>query len=229
MEAQSTVFLAAGPRRHFAEDLVLERTVGAGSDGAALAVACHLALCATCRSLGDDLERIGDTLLQARGASRPVPELRARLLAADLAPPLARPARRLPDALLGSLPPLPGPLVEALAALPRARWRWMIPGVHAITLLEGDDGSVARLLRLRPGLVIPGHDHDGPEHTVVFAGGLDDQHVRLARGDALTMEPGDIHQQAAAPGADCVALIVNEAPLRPLTLRGRILKKIAGL
>jgi anti-sigma factor ChrR (cupin superfamily) len=64
---------------------------------------------------------------------------------------------------------------------------------------------------------------------VVFAGGLDDPHGRLAPGDALTMEPGDTHRQEAARGRDCVALIVNEAPPCPLTLRGRILNKIAGL
>jgi len=88
---------------------------------------------------------------------------------------------------------------------------------------------VVRLLRLRPGLVIPSHDHGGSEHTVVFAGGLDDARVRLGRGDALTMEPGDHHRQIAAPGADCIALVVNEAPPRPLTLGGRILKRIARL
>jgi putative transcriptional regulator len=230
LDAQSA-FPAAGvgPRRHFGEDLVLEHTVGAASEGAALAVACHLTLCGLCRALAHDLERIGETLLETQGAGRPRPELRARLLAADLGPPPACAAGEVPAALLGSLAPLPAPLVAVLAGLRRPRWRFMIPGVRAITLLEHDDGSVARLLRLRPGLVVPAHDHGGSEHTVVFAGGLDDQHVRLGRGDALTMEPGDTHEQLAAPGGDCLALVVNEAPPRPLTLRGRILKKLARL
>jgi putative transcriptional regulator len=226
MDVESSLRAAAGPRRHFPEDLILEHAVGAASNGAALAVACHLALCGVCRLLADDLARIGDVLMETVG---PGPELRARLLAGDLPPPRARAPRELPPALLASLPPMPSPLIEALRAVRVPRWHWMIPGVRAITLFEGDDGSVARLLRLRPGLDIPGHDHGGPEHTVVFAGGLDDEHVRLGRGDALTMGPGDTHQQLAAPGADCLALIVNEAPPRPLTLRGRILKKLARL
>jgi putative transcriptional regulator len=88
---------------------------------------------------------------------------------------------------------------------------------------------VARLLRLRPGLVIPSHDHHGAEHTVVFSGGLDDSNGHLGRGDASTMLPGDRHEQEASAGEDCVALVVHEASPRPLTLRGRLLKTIARL
>jgi putative transcriptional regulator len=216
-----------GPQSHFAVDLVLENTVGTASEGAGLAVACHLALCGVCRRLAADLERIGDSLLQAERRFAPRPELRARILA-DAGPQPPPTVSALPSALIGTLPPVPPPLVEALAALRGPRWRWQVPGLRAITLHERD-GSVARLLRLRPGMVIPSHDHGGPEHTVIFGGGLDDEHVCLGRGDALTMHPGDQHQQRAAPGADCIALVVNEAPPRPITLRGRILKRLARL
>jgi putative transcriptional regulator len=221
--------LPGGPRHHFGEHLVLERTVGAATPGADLAVCCHLALCAPCRALAADLERIGDSLIQGEGTPRPQGELRARILdGAGSRPQLAARERHLPASLASTLPPVPAVLAGALAALPRPRWRWLAPGLRGITLHESE-GSVARLLELRPGVVIPIHDHGGDEHTVLFAGGLDDDRVQLARGDALTMAPGEHHRQVAAAGETCIALIVNEAPPRPLTLAGRILKRIARL
>jgi putative transcriptional regulator len=226
--ARSPREVASGPRSHFGEDLILACTVGAASDGAALAVACHLDLCPSCRGLATDLELIGEALF-TRESAPPRPELLTRILDDAAAQAQAQaPARRIPETLMTSLPRVPGPLVDALATVDRPRWRWLAPGIHAITLVQ-QGASVVRLLRLRPGLVIPSHDHGGSEHTVVFAGGLDDAQVRLGRGDALTMEPGDHHRQMAAPGADCIALVVNEAPPRPLTLGGRILKRIARL
>jgi putative transcriptional regulator len=220
----------SGPRLHFADDLLLEHTVGAASEGATLAVACHLALCGVCRDTAADLDRIGESLLAAQPAS-PRPEVLTRVLAhvdEGARPPAPRRERGLPAVLEGKVPPVPPALVSALAALPDPRWKWLAPGISAIVLHE-EDRAVARLIRLRPGLVIPIHDHGASEHTVVFAGGLDDEHVQLGAGDALTMEPGDRHEQTAAPGGDCYALIVSEAPPRPLTWRGRILKRIARL
>jgi putative transcriptional regulator len=215
-----------GPQRHFGEDLLFEQRAGLASHGASLAVACHLALCPPCRALADELERVGTGLV---GAEIPRPDLLVRILAgvAGTGAQVPPPASLAPE-VLADLPALPAPLLRALAALPTARWRRMIPGVRAITL-EERDRYATRLLRLRPGLVIPRHDHHGAEHTVVFAGGLDDHSGHLGRGDALTMLPGDQHQQEATAGEDCIALIVNELPARPLTWKGRLLKTIARL
>jgi putative transcriptional regulator len=59
--------VVGGPRLHFADDLLLEHTVGAATEGAALAVACHLAICGACQEVAVDLERIGDALYAAQG------------------------------------------------------------------------------------------------------------------------------------------------------------------
>jgi putative transcriptional regulator len=222
----------ARPDRHFGEELLFllfERGAGTVGAGAGLAVACHLALCPACASLAAELERSSAALTTPEA---PRPELRDRILAGmDRAGPAAAPQPRQPSpALLVGLPPLPEALRRAIAAVPGApaRWRWLLPGVRCITLWDGDQYA-ARLFRLRPGVVIPHHDHHGPEQTVVFAGGLDDHSGHLGRGDALTMLPGERHQQSAAPGEECIALIVNDLPPRPLTLKGRLLKRIAGL
>jgi anti-sigma factor ChrR (cupin superfamily) len=112
-----------------------------------------------------------------------------------------------------------------LARLQRVAWRRLLPGIRAIDLgLEGVWRG--RLVCFMPRVPIPVHDHGGPEHTVVFSGGLDDSHRHLGRGDACTMMPGDVHRQRSSPGEPCVALIINEVAAKPLTLAGRVLKRV---
>jgi len=101
----------------------------------------------------------------------------------------------------------------------------LIPGIRAIDL-GFDDVWRARLVAFRPGIPIPEHDHAGPEHTVVFQGGLVEPGVDLERGDAATMIQGQHHHQRAAAGPPCIALIVNEREPRPMTAMGRILKAV---
>ena len=105
----------------------------------------------------------------------------------------------------------------------RVRWRLVIPGVRAINLPVGAADDVVRLIAFKGGITIPLHDHGGPEHIVVFSGALEEEGARFGRGDISIREPGERHQQRVAPGEPCIALVVNEGKLQPLTLRGRIL------
>ena len=141
-------------------------------------------------------------------------------------PQTARPETPLAVELPSDLPELlPPVLIEHLRSLSHPRWKRLIPGIRAIDLgLEGV--WRARLMAFRPGVPIPAHDHGGPEHTVVFQGGLHDARVHLERGDATTMSPGETHDQQAAAGLPCVALIVSEREPRPLTITGKILKAL---
>jgi len=233
------------PQRHFPDDLLRTYAVGAASEGAGLAVACHLAFCPECRGGAAAHEEILDALLRIGqgsdddggeddgGAARPgigaePAHVRERLMSTlALTPPDAVRAAptRPPATLPRDMPPLPPALVHHLQSLGDAGWRRLVPGIRAIDL-GIQSAWRARLVCFRPGVPIPLHDHGGPEHTVVFSGGLDDASGHLGRGDAATMMPGDRHRQRSAPGEPCVALIVNEAPARPLTLVGRVLKRL---
>jgi putative transcriptional regulator len=213
------------PLRHFSDDLLRGFAVGAVSDGANLAVACHLALCPACRTGAATHESALSTLYQLRPAvtaEGPPADLRSKLLA-SLPAQQAAPEPRPPQALPADMPDLPPALVNRLGTLASVAWHTLVPGIRAIDL-GIPSAWRARLVYFRPGVVIPVHDHSGPEHTVVFAGGLDDQSGHIGRGDAVTMMPGEPHRQRSSPGEPCVALIVNEAEPRPLTAFGRVMK-----
>jgi putative transcriptional regulator len=214
------------PLRHFSDDLLRSFAVGTATEGANLAVACHLALCPTCRDDAATHESTLDALLHSQPADAPPPALRERLLAglpASPAIPAPAPVARTPRPLPADMPALPPALVSQLGRLDDPTWRTLIPGIRAIDL-GITSAWRARLLWFRPGAVVPIHDHGGPEHTVVFAGGLDDHGGHLGRGDAATMMPGESHRQRISADEPCVALIINEAPARPKTPIGRLLK-----
>jgi len=214
------------PRHHFPDDVLRAHAVGTAPEATRLAVSCHLAFCSACRRTATEHESF---LLafggkDADSSGRVTSAVRERLLSALPAQhprPLALPTLELPS----GLPELPRPLLHHLATLPKLAWQRLIPGIRAIEL--GFTGVWrARLLAFQPGIPIPRHDHGGMEHTVVFQGGLNDDSVRLERGDAATMMGGETHRQRVQSGPPCIALIVNEGPPLPLTLLGHVLRRV---
>jgi len=209
------------PSSHFSDGLLRGFAVGTATEGARLAVACHMAFCAACREGTATHEATLDALPKPAAP----PQLRARLMADLAALPAPAPVPAPPPAV-----PLPADLAQlppALSNLLRSRgavaWKTLVPGIRAIDLPIASAWR-ARLVRFRPGLTIPTHDHGGPEHTVVFSGGLLDAGGHLGRGDATTMFPGESHTQRTDDSEPCVALIINESAPKPLTTRGRFLQ-----
>jgi putative transcriptional regulator len=215
------------PSHHFPADLLRAYAIGSASEGARLAVACHLAFCPACGSDASAHAEMMDALLRAAADNDQAPRAQARAaLLANLPPQPPAPPRRNP-APPQDLPAIPAPLLRHFEGMDRVVWRRLLPGIRAIELGIGGIWR-ARVFSFHPGIPIPMHDHGGPEHTVVFAGGLDDAGGHLGRGDAATMMPGQAHRQRSSPGEPCIALIVNESAPRPLTLMGRVLKRLTN-
>jgi putative transcriptional regulator len=221
-----------GPSHHVPEEGLLEYVAGASTDPASLAIACHIALCPECAAQAAALAAVGGSILEA-GAGQ---ELAPGALESTLARLDASPQSRAEAAAVGAPPAflsgfgLPTPLIHQLPEAVAA-WRFMVPGVRAIDLPIASTGATARLISFSGGVTIPLHDHGGTEYAVVFSGALEEkaERKRFARGDISIRETGEQHEQRAASGEPCIALVVNEGRVRPLTLRGRLLLAIAGV
>lgn len=219
------------PEHHVPEEALCEYTAGAASEPAALAIACHVALCAACAERARALEAVAGNLLDAQAGAELAPGALESVLARLDAPPepkhvAAAPVPVAPAFLTAA--ELPRPLLRALGGgKPATDWRTVVPGVRAVDIAidasAGAPDAVVRLISFKPGVTIPLHDHGGPEHIVVFTGALEEQGRRFARGDISIRGAGERHQQRAADGEPCIALVVNEGKLQPLTLRGRLL------
>ena len=222
------------PRHHPPDEALVAYATGSSADADALAYACHVSLCADCSRRLAGLEAVGGALLDA-GPVEPVPSDALDRALAALETPAAGDGEEpaLPPGVPLFLAPyrLPGPLARALAALPRAPgWRYAAPGVRMIDLRARPAAAGAtrvRLVAFKPGVTIPPHDHGGTEHIVVFTGAIEEGAQRFGRGDLATRERGERHEQRIAAGEPCIALVVNEGPLVPLTLRGRLLLAFA--
>src|SRR5262245_7258046 len=211
---------------HVPEEMLLEYVAGTSTDAAALAAACHVALCNVCAARVAELEAVGGGFLEAGGAAPLAPGALEAVLARIDAPPQSRreaSAVPAPPAFLAGYD-LPRPLLRRLAEAPAASdWRFVVPGVRAVDLTPGAPGVTMRIIAFKPGITIPFHDHGGAEHIVVFTGALEEEGKRFERGDISIRDEGERHEQRVAPGEPCIALVVNEGKLRPLTLRGRLL------
>ena len=219
------------PKHHPTEEALLEYAGGASAESAALVYACHASLCAPCARRLAELEAVGGALLDGGAEESLAADALARALA-SLDVPVANGAADAREDEAPAAPEflasyrLPRPLARALAGLPRApKWHLALPGVRTIDLAPGErDGETrVRLIAFKPGVTIPPHDHGGTEHVLVFTGAIEETGRRFARGDLATRERGEQHEQRIAAGELCVALVVNEGPLVPLTLRGRLL------
>jgi putative transcriptional regulator len=217
------------PTHHVPEHGLVEYVAGAATDGAALAFACPVSLCASCAAEVAALEGLGGTLLEASPGQELAPgALESVLARLETTPQLAAAAAEAvaPPSFLADCQ-LPGPLLRALPSV--QGWRTVVPGMRVVDLPGALPGGAVRLVRFKGGVTIPFHDHGGPEYIVVFTGALEEKSdgQRFGRGDVSIRLPGERHEQRATPGEPCVALVVNEGALRPLTLRGRLLLAIA--
>jgi putative transcriptional regulator len=211
---------------HVPEEMLLEYAAGTCTDAAALAIACHAALCGACRARVGALEEVGGRFLDAGDAAALAPGALEAVLARIDAPPQPRAEAAAVPTSPAFLAPydLPRPLLRRLAETSAGSdFRFVVPGVRAIDL-PAAEGVTIRLINFKPGVTIPIHDHGGPEHIVVFTGALEEEgKQRFERGDISICDTGQRHEQRVAAGEPCIALVVNEGKLQPLTLRGRLL------
>ena len=211
---------------HVPEEMLLEYVAGTTTDGAALATACHVALCDVCAARVAELEAVGGGFLDAGGVEPLAPGALEAVLARIDAPPQPRDEACAAPACPAFLAEfrLPRPLLHRLAEVPAVSdWRFVVPGMRAVDLPASAPGVTIRLIAFKPGVTIPFHDHGGPEQIVVFTGALEEEGKRFERGDISIRDSGERHEQRVAPGVPCIALVVNEGKLQPLTLRGRLL------
>ncbi len=218
------------PSHHPSEALLLAYAGGSLGEAESLAVSTHLAFCPECRRAVSAAEAIGGALLEGM-ATAPVS-------ADGLKAVLARLEDEQPEARLqavaraGFAPALPGlPLTLSRyveSSLGETGWRPAGPGVQQLRLRTGGRAR-ARLLRLRPGTPLPEHTHRGNELTLVLSGSYSDELGRFACGDMTELDASITHRPIVDRGAECVALIVTDAPLKFSGLMARIAQPFVGI
>ena len=104
-------------------------------------------------------------------------------------------------------------------------WRMKMPGVYSYRLDDVDSHEVA-LLRIKPGVAIPSHTHEGCELTFVLQGAFEDSEGRYGRGDISVADEHVDHEPVACEGEECICFVVTDAPLRFNSTLTRIVSSI---
>ena len=212
---------------HPSDDFLVAYAAGDLTEAWSLLVATHIALCPACRSCVSDAEAIGGALLSddapAEMSAGALEATLQRALATEVVPPPVvspgGPAPVLPEPLRGYA----GTDIDGL------RWRSLGKNAQHIPLVSGEDGTVARLLRIPAGKPVPEHGHNGLELTMVLSGSFIDSDMRFARGDVETADADIEHRPEAEAGVDCICLAVTDAPLRFRGAFARLVQPIIGI
>ena len=212
---------------HPEEALLFDHAAGALDEGAALAVAVHLAFCPECRDAVARMETLGGALLDdiapvALG-SQALDAVYARITRMESRDVAARQPQTPPE----QSEPLPAPLRPYVGGGMRSlAWRRAGRVREARLALAGAGRWRASLVRMRGGAAVPAHTHAGTEYTIVLQGGYSDATGRYAPGDFACADPSLSHRPCADPGEECIVLAVQDAPVRLTGALARLLNPI---
>lgn len=191
-------------------------------------VANHVAICAHCQEKVAELESVGgaaldniDTVSMSAGALDNI----LACLDDEFFDDLPKPANDAGDKELPM--PLRSYLPEGLDGV---NWKTMAPGVKTYVIPGiGQGKSVARLLKIAPGVTIPEHSHKGSEVTMVLRGAFNDEIGRFKVGDIADLDDDNNHQPIADTHEACICLVAAEAPLRFKSMVPKIMQYFVGM
>lgn len=213
-------------RHHPSEATLIAEAAGTLPALHARVLGVHLAVCPQCRGALHGMEDIGGALLadlppaplQADALTRAL----ARLDTAQPAPPAAAAPGPPGDANGG-----PATLIAALAT---GRWRWLGPGIRLMPLVRRDaSGTRLDLIRVSPGIALPGHGHTGAEMACILQGGYADATGEYNVYDVAEGDPTLQHAPVAAAGTGCICLTATTGRLLADTWLARLVQPLIGV
>lgn len=209
------------PAHHPDDALLAGYAAGTLDEATGLVIATHLALCPGCRDAVALFEAVGGALIDdvepVPMAPDALPALLSRLDREGNVGPV--PAGTVgPSSGSDPAPALPRPLRDYVGGdLDAVRWKRLIRGVDLYDIPVGSAGGgrvKVRLMRVRGGVAVPRHTHEGIEMTLVLAGGFSDASGHYRRGDLACSDSDVDHRPVADQGEDCVCVALTDAPLR---------------
>jgi putative transcriptional regulator len=212
-------------RHHPSEATLVARASGTLPELHARVLAVHLAACAHCRRELRFMEEIGGALLTSLD---PVGlndgALQRTLARLDEIQP-ARPLSEHPPSVYATQAP-----AVTLEALATGRWWWIGPGIRLMPLRRRDAFDTRLdLIRVAPGVAMPGHGHTGREMACILQGSYLDDTGEYGLHDIAEGDRELAHTPVAMPGPDCICLIATTGRLRGHSWLARLVQPLIGV
>ena len=203
-------------RRHPSEATLLAYVAGTLPAPHSIVIRTHLALCGECRETIRLATSLGGALLEDAPPAAMAGDALARTLAR-----LGEPDRS----------PAPARVPTTVEDFATGRWRWLGPGIRLMPLIRRDrDDARLDLIRVAPGIALPGHGHTGSEVTCVLQGAFGDETGEYHAGDVAEGDEDLDHQPIALDtGRECICLIATTGRLRGHSWLSRLAQPIFGI
>lgn len=210
---------------HLSDETLQDYAAGALSSAMETLVACHLTVCAHCRSRAAHYDQLGGHLLATSDAVDVRGSAADIIARAEASPPLAD----TPAA--DAQPGVPKPLGRLLPApLESLEWRRLAPGIRQFNLSQEPRRNGAfKLLHLSPGVQLSDHTHADRELTYVVTGAYTDEFGCFSAGDIADLDGNHCHKPVVSSDEPCIALIASMAPARYSSVFGRIMQPFVGI
>jgi len=211
---------------HPSDEMLMAYGAGSLDEASAVLVASHLTYCPRCRSDVQRIERLGGLELEQLPVAAVADDALARVLARIDQTPLP-PSPRPP--VMASATGLPRPLAAYLPnGLEGVGWKRLGAGIEQ-TILLAKGAHKAKLLRVRPGVIIPEHGHSGDELTLVLQGCYQDRGQTYLKGDVAMVDSTVQHRPAAVGETLCLCLVVSTGPIKLSGVLGRLVAPFLDL
>ncbi|MFT3931908.1 MAG: ChrR family anti-sigma-E factor [Spongiibacteraceae bacterium] len=223
------------PYHHPAPELLAEYAAGSLQLSHALCVAAHLEFCERCRQQVGKLNHLGAALFDAqrpKSVANDTAALKNRVLAALDANDREQTGDVAANAAPSSAISVDGYRVpRSLGQFIRSDYReldWsaLSTSIKLATLLNDKDGSQVALSRVKPGGKMLHHRHTGEEFTVVLEGSFSDETGVFRKGDFVQRDKRHRHKPVVTKDAECICLMVLDAPIQFTGLFARLLNPI---
>lgn len=111
------------------------------------------------------------------------------------------------------------------------KWRSFIPGVatHDIVGDRSYTGDRLYLMKVKAGMKMPEHDHNGEEWTLILKGGYRVNGQRYTRGDLHVAYNDNSHAPEIETSEDCICLVMTQGKLKMQSTIGRLLQPLLGI
>jgi putative transcriptional regulator len=206
-------------RHHPKNETLAEFAAGQLDEGRSLVVAAHLAMCGECSGFVAALECVGGQMLEAIEPVAMAQGAGVRALAA-----LDREAPRATQAKSAARPVWQSEQ-QSLLGYDLGPWRWVAPGLHYRAVKTPQvSGTRVFMLKAKPGLKIPQHNHTGTELTCVLQGAFIHEGGRYAAGDCDDADHDDSHNPVIDDGQDCICLVAMQGDISLTGMLGRMIQ-----
>jgi putative transcriptional regulator len=197
---------------HPADELLTAYTAGSLQLSHALCISTHIEHCKQCQANMQRLNALGGNLLEQLEPEVACTDLKDNVMAMLDDLPAQAPAKPASEDINSNIPrPLRQFIPASYDELP---WKRVSPSIQTATLCTDENGAEVSLLKIKPGGEVGHHSHMGDEITVILEGSFSDEEGIYRQGDFMMHGSDHKHKPIATKDAECICLIVQDAPIQ---------------